>query len=98
MKSLKSVLMAVVLGIIITLATGAVSSTPGGLVGGAWYGYPQAWIVKRVLGPQYTLMQSLSVRPTGFIIDLIFWIVIAAVIVLIVSYATKGNKKGKSKK
>lgn len=90
MKSLKSVLIAVVLGIIITLATGAISSTPGGLVGAAWYGYPKAWLIKLVVSPQYN---PWKLQPASLVIDLIFWIVIAAVIVLIVSYTTKGKSK-----
>ncbi len=87
MKPLKLLLLAAIVGIVITLLTGLIGNTPEMLVGAVWYGYPLAWLVKMIVAPQYF---PWVVRPYRLIADIVFW----AVVVAIVLFAyTKISKK-----
>lgn len=84
MKSYKSGIVSVVGGIAVTLITGAISSTPAGLVGATWYGYPTAWLYKLVIAPQYN---PWNLNIASLLIDAVFWI---AIIAFIISISEKG--------
>ncbi|MBU7013574.1 MAG: hypothetical protein HXS52_11350 [Theionarchaea archaeon] len=76
---MKKVLAAsIVIGVIITLVTGVINTTPSGLVGATWYGWPFAWrIVPVVLNPvsNYDIPKLVA--------DLVVWIVVALVLLVI---------------
>lgn len=66
-------------GIIITMITGLVSSTPKNLVGAVWYGYPLNWINKLITYPT-----AWRIQLGGLVIDLIFWFAIVLIALMIV--------------
>jgi hypothetical protein len=83
---LKTVIFAVVGGIIVTLVTGLLDHTPSGLMGAVWYGYPLVWLVRLVVAPQYF---PWVVRPLRLIIDIVVWTIVVWIILFIVSKAKK---------
>jgi len=103
MKNLIISIESVIGGVIIALLTGLVNSTPGGLVGATWYGWPVSWLYKLVIAPQYN---PWKVQWGNLVIDIIVWIVVVAVVMLIAEHvmghgkkpAASKNKKGRSKK
>ena len=75
-------------GIVATLVTGLTNTTPGGgFAGGVWYGWPTAWLVRRVLAPQYFPWFP---NYTNFVLDVIFF---AAVIYAILVISRLGEKR-----
>lgn len=76
-------------GIVVTLVTGLIPTTPSGLVGASWYGLPATWLVKRVLAPQYNPWYPNYV---GFGMDVIFWFVVIGIVWLIADHFSKGKK------
>ncbi len=77
MKPLKLLILAAIGGIAITLITGLLENTPEMLAGAVRYGYPLAWLVRMVVAPGYN---PWVVRPLRLIADIVFWAVIAAVL------------------
>jgi hypothetical protein len=75
LKPLKILALAAVGGIAVTLLTGLLGNTPEMLVGAVWYGYPLAWLV-RIIVPGFPYV----VRPLRFLVDILFWTVIAGII------------------
>ncbi len=75
--SLKLLIFAAAGGVVITLITGLLGNTPELLVGAVWYGYPLAWFVRMVIAPEYN---PWVVRPVRLIADIVFWTVIAAIL------------------
>jgi hypothetical protein len=69
---------AVIGGIAITLLTGVIQNTPAMLVGAVWYGYPLAWLIRRIVSPQYF---PWALETPRLIADIIFWTTIIAVVV-----------------
>ena len=86
MNGLKTVILAVAGGVVITLLTGLINNTPEGLMGAVWYGYPLPWLVMRVLAPQYF---PWVLRPLRFIADIVVWFIVVWVILFIVSKVRK---------
>jgi hypothetical protein len=76
LKLSKLLLFSVVGGIAIALVTGLFDNTPEMLVGAAWYGYPLAWLVRRVVSPEYF---PWVVRPLRLVGDIVFWGVLVAI-------------------
>jgi hypothetical protein len=74
-------------GIVATLVTGLINTTPEGLVGGVWYGWPTSWLVRRVLAPQYFPWFP---NYTNFVLDVIFF---AAVIYAILVISRLGDTR-----
>jgi len=70
---------ALVGGALVTLVTGLVPVRT--LLGGTHYGLPVAWLVRRVLAPQYW---PWHVEPFGLVVDVVVWS--AAVLVVLVAY------------
>jgi len=83
---MKTLLFAVIGGIVITLATGLINHTPEMLVGAVYYGYPFAWLVMLVIAPQYF---PWHVRPVRLILDIIVWAIVVWIILFVVSKARK---------
>ena len=86
MRKSAIVVSSVIIAIVLTLITGLVNTTPKGLVGAVWYGYPATWIRKLVIAPQY---YPWRMDYTGMAIDLVVWFAVAAAILLIASCATR---------
>ena len=85
-SSMKTLLFAVIGGIVITLVTGLINNTPEMLVGAVYYGYPLAWLEMLVIAPQYF---PWHVRPVRLIVDIIVWAIVVWVILFVVSKARK---------
>ena len=84
--SLKTVVLALVGGIVITLLTGLADHTPEMLVGAVYYGYPFAWLEMMVVAPQYF---PWVVRPVRLVLDIVVWAVIVWIILFVFSKARK---------
>jgi hypothetical protein len=69
------VIFSLVGGLVITLLTGLVSNRT--LLGGEWYGYPFAWLIRRVLSPEYF---PWDVEALWLVADTIVWTLIAGVL------------------
>ncbi len=62
------------LGVVFTLLTGLVNTTPGGgFVGATWYGFPDTWLRYLMVGPQYN---PWVVDYTGLLVDIVLWTVV----------------------
>ena len=66
---------AVCAGVIITGITGIINTTPQGLMGATWYGFPLAWRIIMVTATPVTHYRILH-----FLGDLVFWGIIAMLI------------------
>ncbi len=85
MKTLKILVLALLVGICVTLLTVLFENAPGMLVGAVWYGYPLGWLVRVVVpGLPYV------VRPLRLVLNIIFWTVLAAIILF--AYSSIRNK------
>ena len=84
--------LAIVIGVVITVVTGLLNVTPGGgFVGATWYGYPTAWLIYRVLAPQYS---PWAFNWGNFAIDVVFWFVVTAAIMWLLEYDASRAMKG----
>jgi len=80
----KLIISAIVLGVFVALFTGLFSNTPPFMVGATHYGYPLPWLIRLIIAPQYFPWQLDIVSLIG---DILFWSVVAALILLILSRA-----------
>jgi hypothetical protein len=83
---MKTLIFALIGGIVITLLTGLANNTPEMLVGAVYYGYPLPWLEMLVIAPQYF---PWHVRPLRLVLDIIVW----AVVVWIILYAVSKTRK-----
>jgi hypothetical protein len=83
---MKTVIFAVIGGIVITLLTGLLNNTPEMLMGAVYYGYPFAWLEMMVVAPQYF---PWVVRPLRLVLDLVVWTIVVWVILFVVSKVRK---------
>jgi hypothetical protein len=90
MVELKKVLMAVVGGVAITLATGLMSNMPTMLVGATWYGYPFVWLIRMVVAPEYF---PWKVEIVGLVADIVVWTLIVFIILLVAMRRPKSPAK-----
>jgi hypothetical protein len=80
----KMILVAIVVGLVITFITGWIDTTPSDLVGASWYGWPFAWkTVPVVVNP------VASYDIVNFVADFVLWFVVAFVVMLLLSRARK---------
>lgn len=84
--NVKIPVIAILGGVAITLLTGLVSSTPAGLVGAQWYGFPLPWLFRLIVAPQYF---PWKVDALNLIADLIFWIIVVGIVAFIIKVAKK---------
>lgn len=84
--NVKIPVIAILGGVAITLLTGLVSSTPAGLVGARWYGFPLPWLFRLIVAPQYF---PWKVDALNLIADLIFWIIVVGIVAFIIKIAKK---------
>ncbi len=80
MRNTVKILISASTAVAVTLFTGILNSTPYMLTGATWYGYPIAWVRRLVIAPQYNPWRF---DPSGFVIDIAFWFVIAAIILFV---------------
>ena len=95
MKTLVISIESVIGGVVIALLTGLVNSTPGGLVGATWYGWPENWLIRMVVAPQYN---PWKVNWVGLVVDAIVWIVIVAIVMLVASHFMGAKKPSHSRR
>jgi hypothetical protein len=81
-----------VAGIAITLISSAARNTYNGLLGSSGYGYPTAWLYRLVIAPQYFPWRA---NYLNLIIDIIFWAIIAAIVIMITEYLHKPPQKAR---
>ena len=62
-------------GVVLTFLTGIVRLRT--LAGGEHYGFPAAWLVRRVLAPEYFPWR---IEPLGLVVDLAVWTAVAFVV------------------
>jgi len=84
--NIKTLIFAIIGGVVITLLTGLINRTPPMLVGAVYYGYPFAWLEMLVIAPQYF---PWVVRPVRLILDIVVWAIVVWVILFVVSKVRK---------
>lgn len=72
-------------GVVLTLLTGLVPVRS--LLGGTHYGLPAVWLVRLVLGPGCVPWR---VRWLGFVVDVVVWSVVVAVILVLYGRYRRG--------
>jgi len=88
-EMLKPLFGAVVCGVLISLATGAIENPPeASIIGATYYGYPLAWIVTMT-----TLNNTTSFRFADLALDALFWIIISFVALVAVQRFSKRSIK-----
>lgn len=65
-------------GVVLTLLTGFIPLRT--LMGGTHYGFPMAWLIRRVLAPEYFPWR---VSWLGLVVDLLIWTAVVLVILLL---------------
>jgi hypothetical protein len=79
-------LISFLVGELVTLLTGLIPSTPPGLLGAEWFGYPLAWLFRLVIAPWYNPWR---VDVVNFIADSVIWFIIVAIVAFIVTRMRK---------
>jgi len=77
--NVKIVVLAIIGGVLASILTGLIDSTPAMLVGATWYGYPLAWLFRQIVAPEYF---PWVVDITNLIADIIFWTMILSAVIL----------------
>ena len=90
-SSKKRLVYAFVAGVVITLLTGLIVSTPDCVItlceaGAVYYGVPFTWLEMRVVAPQYF---PWVIRLVRLILDIVVWMVVVWVILFIISKVKK---------
>jgi len=79
-------LISIFAGVLITLLTGVLESTPPMLVGAVHYGYPFPWLIRLVIAPQYNPWR---IELLDFFADIVIWFIVVALVVFILARARK---------
>ncbi len=80
----KTTLFSLVGGLGIALLTGLVSNRT--LLGGEWYGYPFAWLIRRILAPEYF---PWNLEALSLIADVAIWTLVTGALLTILLRASK---------
>ena len=78
-KQLKLGVIALVVGIVITLLTALINMTPPGLMGATWYGLPLPWYIVIVYPGSPT-----RIRPLRLVADIVVWTIVVWVILFVI--------------
>lgn len=78
-------------GVLLTLLAGLVPLRT--LAGGTHYGFPMAWLIRRVLAPEYS---PLWVNWPGLVVDLLVWTALVLVILLLYDRFGRHSTDGQS--
>jgi len=76
MNAMKTVILSLIGGVVITLLTGLLSNMPAMLVGAVHYGYPIPWLFRLILAPEYF---PWSVDVVAFVVDVVVWTIVIGV-------------------
>jgi hypothetical protein len=76
MNAMKTVILSLIGGVVITLLTGLLSNMPAMLVGAVHYGYPIPWLFRLILAPEYF---PWSVDVVAFFVDVVVWTAVIGV-------------------
>lgn len=90
MKNSVILVISTVSGLVLTLISGLTPSTPQGLVGAGWFGYPFTWLYRLVLAPQYNPWRF---NAAGFVSDLVVYAVLIAAVLLFTRATLKLGSK-----
>jgi hypothetical protein len=85
----RTVLIAIVGGVLLTLLTGVFSNTPEMMVGATHYGYPLPWLVRMIVAPEYF---PWVVEYVNLVADVIVWSVIVGIVLLVVGAVRKKTR------
>jgi len=83
-KQLKLGVIALVVGIVITLLTALINMTPPGLMGATWYGLPLPWYIVIVYPGSPT-----RIRPLRLVADIVVWTIVVWVILFVIMRVRK---------
>lgn len=86
---LPTVPLSIAAGVVLTLLSGVVPLRT--LAGGTHYGFPMAWLVRRVLAPEYFPWR---VARLGLVVDLFVWTALAYAALRV--YATVASGRGEA--
>ncbi len=78
MRNSTIIFISVLIGLAITLIAGFARATPHGLVGAAWFGFPEPWLIRMAVAPQYN---PWMVRMQGFLLDFVTWFAVVGAII-----------------
>jgi len=76
LNAMKTVILSLIGGVVITLLTGLLSNMPAMLVGAVHYGYPIPWLFRLILAPEY-FPWRLDV--VAFVVDVVVWTIVIGV-------------------
>jgi len=79
MKGRTIVVIAIVVGVAITLASGLLSNTPSGLLGAVHFGYPLPWL-HQVVYPN----APLEVDALILLVDAVIWTVLVGLVLFLI--------------
>jgi hypothetical protein len=85
----RTVLIAIVGGVLLTLLTGVFSNTPEMMVGATHYGYPLPWLVRMIVAPEYF---PWVVDYVNLLADVITWSIIVGIVLLVVGAARRKTR------
>lgn len=85
----RTVLFAIVGGVLIALATGLFSNTPPMMVGAVHYGYPLPWLTRLIIAPQYF---PWLVNYVNLFADVLVWSIVVGIVLLILAMARKSSR------
>jgi hypothetical protein len=89
MDKMKLSVLAVAVGVVVTLVTGLIENMPAMLVGAVHYGYPMAWLIRMIVGPEYN---PWVVNPLGLIVDIVVWTLVAWIVLFVATRPKKLSK------
>ena len=85
MKNILPILAVIVAGgLVLTLYSSQIDTTPGGLVGATWHGWPSAYMYNLVTFPPATTYNYVNL-----VEDVVVWSIIAAVIAAVIRVARR---------
>lgn len=77
-------------GIAVTLVTGLVPLRT--LAGGIHYGFPMAWLIRRVLAPEYFPWR---VNWLGLVADVVVWTIVILALLLVYERLREGSRESR---
>ena len=77
---MKTVILSLIGGVLITLLTGLCSNIPTLLVGAVHYGYPLPWLFRLVVASEYF---PWSVDLVAFVVDIVIWTTVISLALIV---------------
>jgi len=76
LNAMKTVILSLIGGVVITLLTGLLSNMPAPLLGAEHYGYPIPWLFRLILAPEYFPWR---VDVMALVVDVVVWTIVIGV-------------------